>query len=65
MKEGAPRLEIQPQDLWRPQRLGQRILERVQKKFQVERAALYLFNPSRGDLEVEAAVDLHLLLLVL
>jgi len=56
MKEGAPRLEIQPQDLWRPQRLGQRLLERVQKKFRVERAALYLFNPSRGDLEVEAAV---------
>jgi len=51
-------LGISPADLREARRLARRVLAGVQRRFGVERAALFLLNPNRGDLEVEAAVGL-------
>jgi len=49
-------LGIQPIDLADPRKLVRKVLEIARKRFRVERAALYLFNPNLGDLEIDMAV---------
>lgn len=55
-KKGQGLGGIRPSDLAVPQKLVGKVLQVVRKRYGVERAALYLFNPNRGDLEMEAAV---------
>lgn len=52
------RLGIVPDDLLDAKRLGRRVLAEVQRRFSVERAAVFVLNPNLGDLEVEAAAGL-------
>jgi len=49
-------LVVIPSDLAAPQRFARKFLQAVLKRFGVERAALYLFNPNLGDLEIDEAV---------
>ena len=56
MKPG--RLNISPADLEDAKRLARSVVAGVRRRFGVERAALVLLNPNRGDLEVEAAAGL-------
>ncbi len=53
---GPHSLGICPKDLQDPEKLANRILACLKKEFKVERAALYILNPTRGDLEIEVAV---------
>ena len=50
MKSNLSPLGIQPTDLADPRKLVRKILEIARKRFRVERAALYLYNPNLGDL---------------
>ena len=52
------RLKIAPEDLHDPRRLARLVVAGVQRRFGVERAALFLLNPNLGDLEVEVAAGL-------
>jgi len=52
------RLRISPRDLRDAKSYARRVVAGVQRHFGAERAALFLLNPNRGDLEVEAAVGL-------
>ena len=56
MRISPSALEIQPIDLADPRKLVGKVLEIARKRFRVERAALYLFNPNLGDLEIDMAV---------
>ena len=56
MRGGPHSLGICPKDLKDPGKLANRILACLKKEFKVERAALYILNPTRGDLEIEVAV---------
>ena len=56
MKPQRNALGVIPGDLAAPQRFARKFLQAVQKRFGVERAALYLFNPNLGDLEIDEAV---------
>ncbi|NBS88037.1 MAG: hypothetical protein EBS60_08160, partial [Verrucomicrobia bacterium] len=56
MKQQRNALGVGSSDLALPQRFVRKILQAVQKHFGVERAALYLFNPNLGDLEIDQAV---------
>ena len=47
-------LKIDPEDLVDVKRLGRRVVAEVQRRFRVERTALFVLNPNLGDLEVEA-----------
>jgi signal transduction histidine kinase len=49
-------LGVIPSDLAAPQRFARKFLQVVLKRFGVERAALYLYNPNLGDLEIDEAV---------
>ncbi|NBR71286.1 MAG: hypothetical protein EBT75_04180, partial [Proteobacteria bacterium] len=49
-------LGIEPDDLGSSDRLARKVLRTVLKRFRVERAALYLLNPNRGDLEMDCSV---------
>lgn len=53
-------LAVVPEDLLEARRLGRRILATAQRRFAAERAALFVLNPNRGDLEVEASEGLSL-----
>lgn len=48
-------LKIGPGDLLDARRLSRRVVAGLRRRFGVERAAFFLFNPNLGDLEVEAA----------
>ena len=56
MKPQRNALGVIPSDLASPQRFARKFLQAVLKRFGVERAALYLFNPNLGDLEIDEAV---------
>ena len=56
MKSNLSPLGIQPTDLADPRKLVRKILEIARKRFRVERAALYLYNPNLGDLEIDMAL---------
>ena len=56
MKPQRNALGVVPSDLAAPQRFARKLLQVVLKRFGVERAALYLFNPNLGDLEIDEAV---------
>lgn len=56
MRGGPHSLGICPKDLKDPGKLANRILACLKKEFKVERAALYILNPTHGDLEIEVAV---------
>lgn len=56
MRISSSALGIQPIDLADPRKLVRKVLEIARKRFRVERAALYLFNPNLGDLEIDMAV---------
>ncbi len=53
-------LPVEPGDLAEAKRLARRVVTEARRRFQVERAALFLLNPNLGDLEVEASVGLAL-----
>jgi len=48
------RLKIAPEDLLNVKRLGRRVVAEMRQRFGVERAALFVLNPTLGDLEIEA-----------
>lgn len=56
MKPAGASLGIEPSDLGGSDRLVRKVLRTVQKRFGVERAAIYLFNPNLGDLEMDSSV---------
>lgn len=56
MKPAGASLGIEPSDLGGSDRLVRKVLRAVQKRFGVERAAIYLFNPNLGDLEMDSSV---------
>jgi signal transduction histidine kinase len=56
MIRGSGSLGICPKDLKDPAKLANRILACLRREFKIERAALYILNPTRGDLEIEVAV---------
>lgn len=56
MRQQRNSLGVVPSDLSAPQRFARKFLQAVQKRFGVERAALYLFNPNLGDLEIDESV---------
>ena len=56
MKQQQNALGVIPSDLASPQRFARKFLQALLKRFGVERAALYLFNPNLGDLEIDEAV---------
>jgi len=56
VKSNLSPLGIQPNDLADPRKLVRKILEIARKRFRVERAALYLYNPNLGDLEIDMAL---------
>ena len=56
MKPQRNALGVIPSDLAAPQRFARKFLQVVLKRFGVERAALYLFNPNLGDLEIDESV---------
>ena len=56
MKSNLSPLGIQPTELADPRKLVRKILEIARKRFRVERAALYLYNPNLGDLEIDMAL---------
>jgi len=56
MKPDGTSLGIEPSDLGGSNRLVRKVLRAVQRRFGVERAAIYLFNPNLGDLEMDSAV---------
>ncbi len=56
MKKGKIFLGIEPIDLTNPRRLVRKVLQSAQRYFRVERAALYLFNPNLGDLEIDVGI---------
>ena len=53
-------LPVEPGDLAEAKRLARRVVTEARRRFQVERAALFLLNPNLGDLEVEASAGLAL-----
>lgn len=53
-------LPVEPRDLAEAKRLARRVVTEARRRFQVERAALFLLNPNLGDLEVEASAGLAL-----
>ena len=58
MKKGKIPLGIEPIDLANPRRLVRKVLQSAQRHFRVERAALYLFNPNSGDLEIDVGIGI-------
>ncbi len=56
MRVAGHALGIEPDDLGSSDRLARKVLRTVLKRFRVERAALYLLNPNRGDLEMDCSV---------
>ena len=56
MKSPLNSLGVLSSDLASPRKFARTFLQVVQRRFGVERAALYLFNPNRGDLEIDEAV---------
>ena len=56
MRQQRNSLGVVPSDLSAPQRFARKFLQAVQKRFGGERAALYLFNPNLGDLEIDESV---------
>lgn len=51
-------LRISPADLLDAKKLARRVVDDLRRRFSVERAALFLLNPTLGDLEVEVAAGL-------
>ncbi len=50
MRGGPHSLGICPKDLKEPGKLANRILACLKWEFNIESAALYILNPTRGDL---------------